>query len=419
MGRLAIRTALAARLSESPVLADLRRALALDPVNPSIYNHLGVISSFLPEQSTPGEGLQYLRQAVRLSPDEALYWLNLASACEAAGDFSCADEAFGHALALSPMVPRVQWMAANYYLRTERPAEARGRFRRLLGMGPEYIRPALQTCFRSFPDPELLVREVLPEGKEPMLKLALINLLSAQGEVDSAYRVWTLAMRDASPPAFAAIRPFLDSLIQSGRFAPAWTVWQNLIQTGVVRRPPAENPANRVFNGDFEQAPLNGGFDWTFREEPFLEVDAQSPAAPEGGRCLRLDFTVSHNEDYEPVSQFVPVAPEQSYTLTAYVRSESLTSDSGPRLRVLEAACPRCLDVSTESVVGTKDWSPTSVTFTTGSETRFVRLSVWRPRGRTFPMDISGRFWLDKVVLMPVNGRGAADSAIAPPAAPH
>ena len=113
------------------------------------------------------------------------------------------------------------------------------------------------------------------------------------------------------------------------------------------------------------------------------------------------------------------MAPQQSYTLTAYGRSESLTSDSGPRLRVLDAACPRCLNVSTESVVGTKDWSPATVTFTTGSETRFVRLSVWRPRGRTFPMDISGRSWLDKVVLVPVNDRGAADSAIAPPAAPH
>ena len=188
VGRLAIRTAMAARLSESLALSDLRRALALDPGNPVIYNRLGVASSFLQEQSIPSEGLPYLRRAVQLNPDETLYWLNLASACESAGDLSCADEAFGRALAASPMVPRIQWMAANYYLRTERAAEARARFRRLLGMGPEYTLPTLQTCFRSFPDPELLVREVLPEGKDPTPKLALVNFLSSQGEVDNAYQ---------------------------------------------------------------------------------------------------------------------------------------------------------------------------------------------------------------------------------------
>jgi len=419
VGRWAVRTALAARLSESLVLSDLRRALALDPDNPAIYNRLGISSSFLPEQATSLEGLQYQRQAVRLNPDETLFWLNLASACESAGDIACADEAFGRALALSPLVPRVQWMAANYYLRTDRLTEARARFRRLLGMGPWYLLPTLQTCFRSFPDPELLVREVLPEGSDPAPRLALVNLLSSQGDVDIAYRVWTLAMKDATPASFADVRPFFDGLLQSGRFVQAGAAWQDLIRTGVVHRPSAGNPANLVFNGDFEQAPLNGGFDWTFRDEPYLEVDSQSPAAPDGGRCLRLDFTVSHNEEHEPVYQFVPVAPRQAYTLTAYVRSEGLTSDSGPRLRVLDAVCPRCLEVATEPVVGTRDWSPVSLTFTTGNESRFVRLSVWRPRGRTFPMDISGRFWLDKVVLLPVNDRGAANSAGAPQAAPH
>ena len=419
VGRLAIRTAMAARLSESLALSDLRRALALDPGNPMIYNRLGVASSFLQEQSIPSDGLPYLRRAVQLNPDETLCWLNLASACELAGDLSCADEAFGRALAASPMVPRIQWMAANYYLRTERAVEARAHFRRLLGMGQEYAFPALRTCFRSFPDPELLVREVLPEGKDPTPKLALVNFLSSQGDFDNAYRVWTLAMKDASPPSFAAVRPFLVGLIQSGKFGDAWTVWQDLIRTGVVRRPPVGNPANLVFNGDFEQVPLNGGFDWMYGGQPYLGVDVQSSGASDGGRCLRLDFTVSHNADYEPVQEFIPVVPRQTYTLSAYVRAEDITSDSGPRLRVLDAACPRCLEVSTESVVGTRDWSPTSVTFSTGTETRFVRLSVWRPRGRAYPMDITGRYWLDKIVLFPVNDPGAPNPVVPPQGVPR
>jgi hypothetical protein len=37
--------------------------------------------------------------------------------------------------------------------------------------------------------------------------------------------------------------------------------------------------------------------------------------------------------------------------------------------------------------------------FSTGAETQAVRLSVWRPPSRTFPMEISGSFWLDGVSL--------------------
>jgi pentatricopeptide repeat protein len=219
-------------------------------------------------------------------------------------------------------------------------------------------------------------------------------------------------MKDISPPNFVALRPFFDGLILSGKFEQAWTVWQDLIRTGVVPRPSAGNQVNLVFNGDFEQAPLNGGFDWSYREQPYLDVDFQSVATSDRGRCLQLDFTVSHNVDYEPVYQFIPVAPRQTYMLTAAVRSEGITSDSGPRLRVLDAKCRGCVDVSTESVVGTRDWSPASITFTTGDETRFVQLSVWRPRGRTYPMDISGHFWLDKVVLLPAHGPGAQNSPV-------
>jgi hypothetical protein len=39
------------------------------------------------------------------------------------------------------------------------------------------------------------------------------------------------------------------------------------------------------------------------------------------------------------------------------------------------------------------------LTFTTGPETQTVRISIWRPRGRTFPMGISGTFWVDSVSL--------------------
>ena len=114
---------------------------------------------------------------------------------------------------------------------------------------------------------------------------------------------------------------------------------------------------------------------------------------------MRLDFTVGQNDEYEAVYQIVPVAPDEAYLLTAYTRSESIASDSGPRLRVLDLACPACLNVSSETTVGTTPWHAVSLMFSTGPHAQVVRVSVWRPRSRSFPTEITGTFWLDAVSL--------------------
>jgi hypothetical protein len=166
-----------------------------------------------------------------------------------------------------------------------------------------------------------------------------------------------------------------------------------------VKKPATGEPDNLIFNGDFEQVPLNAGFDWRTREVPYLSLAFPDSGAYRGSRCLRLDFTVGRNDESEAVYQFVPVVPYQGYSLTAYARSNNITSDSGPRLRVLDPACPACLDVSSETTVGTTPWHPVSLKFSTGDHAQVVRVSVWRPRSRTFPTAITGTFWLDTVSL--------------------
>jgi len=130
-----------------------------------------------------------------------------------------------------------------------------------------------------------------------------------------------------------------------------------------------------------------------------VSIDFFDKDAYRGTHCFRLAFTLKQNEDYESVIEFVPVLPGQSYAVTAYVRSRDITSDSGPRLRVLDPVRPSELDTSTDGTIGTTPWHQLKVTFTTGAETHAVRLSIFRPRSRAFPFEISGDFWLDEVRL--------------------
>jgi hypothetical protein len=108
---------------------------------------------------------------------------------------------------------------------------------------------------------------------------------------------------------------------------------------------------------------------------------------------------VPQNLEYEPAYQIIPVRPHRLYSLSAFVRSVDITSDSGPRLRVADPECPACLDVMTPASVESRSWHKVNVSFITGKEAEVLRVSVFRPRSRNFPMEISGEFWLDSVSL--------------------
>jgi len=398
------RIALAAQLGEFSNPAVLRRATTLDPANPKLHHRLGLIYAYSVEEINLAESLRHLRRATELQPHGARCWLDLAAVCESSGDAACAHAALAHALELRPRSPHFRWVAANVYLRLNRSEAAWPQFQRLLELSPGHAGTTFQLCLRASGDPQLVLEKVLPASPDPKLKLAYVNFLSTHGEVDFADRLWaeTVTVGSSLRFPFSLAQPYLHRLLELGRIRQAVSVWRDLERLGVIQRPAAEDRANLVFNGDFEQPPLNAGFDWRFRELPYVSTDFSNPAAQRGANCLRVDFTVKRNDDYVPVYQLVPLSANQTYLLTAHVRSSEITSDSGPRLRVHDAACPMCLDVSSDVTVGTTPWHPVSLTFTTGPQTQLVQLSVWRPRSRSFPTEIAGSFWLDAVSLRPV-----------------
>lgn len=397
-----LRIGLASVLAESAELADLRRASRLDPVNPELEHRLGQFYSYAQGALDPAEGVRHLERATELSPGKSSYWADLGSACESIGDRECADRSFERALALSPMTPHLYWANANYSVRAGRVETALPRLRRLLELDPGYAEPTFDLCLRVLDNPEIVFRQVLPAGRDARLGLAYAGFLATHGHADFSYQVWrqvreTLTTRASFP--LASAEPYLESLLELGRYSQALGVWQDLERLGLVTQPVAERGTNLVFNGGFERLPLNAGFDWRYREESHVSIDFSDSRAHEGTRCLALDYTLAANREDEPVYQIVSVAPGERYRLTAYVRSEDITSDSGPRLRVVSLECPSCLNVSSPATAGTTDWHPVELEFSTGAGTRFVRLSVWRPRSRAFPSNITGRFWLDAVSL--------------------
>ncbi len=371
-----------------------RLILALDSSDPQLQHRLGQVY----KETDPAESVRCLRRAADLSRYSRFYWSDLASACQSVGDTQCADEAAEHLLKLCPMVPYYHQLAAESYLRKNRINESVAQFRRLLELDPTYATDAWATL-GSVVDPDFIFQKVLAASVDSGVQVGYVDFLSAEGENDAAYRIWGFVAANPRRFPLSSVQPYLERLISLGRIEEAAHVWQDLQRPTIVKGPDVEEKDNLVFNGDFEQLPLNAGFDWRTGPANYLALDFAAPGAYQGARCLRVDFRVGRNSEYEPVYQIVPVHSNHTYSLKAYVRSQDITSTSGPCLRVSDTQQQGFADAISETTVGTTKWHPVSLSFSTGPETQSVRISLWRPRGRIFPMEISGSFWLDAVTL--------------------
>jgi hypothetical protein len=395
-GWLAVESLLAGMVSSFASPSTGRSLLAWDADDPRLEDQLGQVF----KDTDRGEGLRHLERATQLSPASRLYWSDLEVACEAAGDAKCTDQARVRLLQLCPMAPGYYWLEADSCLRTNRLDLAFAQYRRLLELDPSYA-ASVWSSLQDLHQPERVYKRVLADNPRTELKVGYVDFLSDQGDNETAFRIWRRLAEGSLSLPYSSAAPYLDRLIALGRINEAVNVWQDLERLGIVE--PGSQKGNLMFNGEFERPPLNSGFDWRIGNTTYLAVDFSAPLAHHGKHSLRIDFTVSRNDQYEPVYQIVPVLPRQTYTLEAYVRTQEITSDTGPGLRVHDLTSGGIPDAVSETAVGTTPWHLVRVSFTAGPHTQAVQVSFWRPRSRVFPTEIVGTAWLDAVSLRPEN----------------
>ena len=410
---VAARAALSAYRLDADSIADVQNALRWDPDNPDLVHRLGLVYTYDQMNLNTTESLKYLRQAVALNPRRWEFWSDLGTSCDFVMDTACSDEAFRRAWALNPMGPTLGWSLGNHYLLTDRPEKAFPFFRTLLGLSPDYLDPTFRLCLRATHDPELVYAEVLPHGKNGYDRFAFLNFLVSTGDYDSAIKIWRQMITGPDrSPSVSLVRPFLNSLTDNNRLPEATSVWNDLQRAGVIPSRTGLQGTNLLYNGNFATPPLNTGFDWRVSDSAEIVLDFSATPGFKNRHCLRVDFSVGRNADYTLVSQVVPVNPKTPYQLSAYVRSEDLTSDSGPRLRVTEVGCTGCVPMTSDSMRSTTSWHPVDVSFTTQAQTHAVVVSFWRPQTKAALGDITGTAWLDDVNLHAVDVSAAGANTV-------
>jgi len=335
--------------------------------------------------------LANFKRAVNLDPFEGRYWLDLAATYEVINEVGGSQQALEQALRAEPTSPSIAWESANFYLAQNDTSRALPLFRVAVEYGTrDTAAAALKLCWRATHSVSQIVSQALPPEPDPYF--VLLNILTGGGQSAPANELWHALIAQKLKFTVEQAFPYFDYLITTRQVDQAAEVWRSL---GQLDSDLLEDPQlNLISNGGFEGKYLNGAFGWRHKPYSQVSITLDTSAFHSGTRALRLLFTGPALSD-TGVYQYVPVRPNVTYRLSAFVRSEDIVSASGPRLVIQDSYSNQVL-VSTDDLLGTTGWRQQVVDFVTGPEARLITVRIMRVPGNPL---IKGTFWLDDVHL--------------------
>ena len=394
-----VKTYFAYRAGHTLTIDSLRLATRLNPRDSTYHVQLGRLYQYSIESPKPAEAIQQFQEAVKVNPYDPDAWINLAAAHEFQGDTSSAEEDLRHASTLAPNLPQFQWTIGNYFLLHGNTQEAFRHLKVVLAGSRQYDRTVFNVAWKASGNAEQILEELIPDRLPA--EFSYLNYLVAEQRFPEAKAVWQRIA--ATPETFKPQEAsgYIDTLVKTGRADAAYQVWAGLQGKGLIQPSPGGTNRNLITNGNFEDPLLNMGFDWRIRDVPGVYAGLDTATFHSPGHSLSVQFTGKQNLNYHQVFQFVRVSPNQAYELNAFMKTQEITSDSGPRLEVVDAYDPRALDKFTPAMTGTSGgWNPLNMEFKTGPKTQLILVLLVRsPSSADDDPGITGRVWLDDVQI--------------------
>ena len=99
--------------------------------------------------------------------------------------------------------------------------------------------------------------------------------------------------------------------------------------------------------------------------------------------------------------QWVPVEPSTNYQFQAYLKTENISTDSGPFLVLETIGVPpnEYWERSMDNQIGSNPWTLDHIDFRTGPNTRVIQVMLRRRFSTKFNNLMQGTVWLDNVSL--------------------
>jgi hypothetical protein len=339
------------------------------------------------------EAILTLQASARINPHSAHTWLALSRAYGVVGPTENQHQAIMEALAADPKDVDVEWDASMFLIQNGDVDGGLKLVRDVISNDRSKEVAGIQTAYRATGgDVERTLAAVPPTAPA---RLNFMRWLLDHDDASAADRVWPTVAEAEGKLQARDLFFYMDSLITRGQTERAKSVWATLLtrDPGIQRR---MEPGNLLVNGDFEDNLLNGGFCWHYTKTDGVSVTVDTSTFHGGTRALALQFDGDGISD-AGIYELVPVKPGTRYALRGFTHSEELESANGARLVVTDYYANKNLMLG-EEIFGSTSWRETSGEFTTGPETRMLKVSVVRAPsfGR-----VRGTLWLDDLRLEP------------------
>ncbi len=376
-----------------PSEENLLKAIRVGLPNPEPYYRLGLFYQWDIHHIDFRESARYFREAIERDPLEQEYWLQLAKILQRMGETTVSQRALENAVRVFPTGYRGRWMSANLFLQQGDLEKALPHFSYILAHYPNQSSPVYDVLEKAVNDSDFVLEEIVP--KDPSSFRQYLSYLCGMGDQEAARKAWAKRLSFGFQANREETVRFIEFLISQGEFKEALQVWRARFKEEGL--PPLAE-SDLITNGDFgKDEMLGGGFDWKIEKVPGTEVSFDPSVAFEGKRSLKIVFTGKENVDFYHVSQFVPLKSDTEYVLRANMKTQAVTTKSGPKIEVVGAG--QAFHAVSETLTGDNEWKRLIVSFRTPAQLQGGRVRVRREKTDKFDRYISGTVWLDHVSL--------------------
>ena len=269
---------------------------------------------------------------------------------------------------------------------------------RAIQSDPTFLTLAISRVWRSSRDVNILLDQVLPADADAYFQA--LDFFASIRKPDPALVVWGRLIALGKPIVLQRTFPFFDELILDDRSSDASRVWiEALTAAGLPHDPPLGH--SLIWNGDFARDFENGGLGWRWNAPAGAVIDFDTAPPPSGVRSVRLDFGGGSNLELTEPMQYVAVEPNRKYRFHAYMETDGITTESGMRFLITDPNHNDAVNLLTDNFTGSHKWTATDLDVTTGPETHFLLVRLYRSGSRLFENKLSGTVWLADVTLRP------------------
>jgi cytochrome c-type biogenesis protein CcmH/NrfG len=355
--------------------------------------------SFLPGDLE--DALHHYEEAVRLSPNDYRFWVDLGRTREELGDSVGGEKALRRAVELAPSYTYPHWYLGNLLLRAGRGEEAFAELRRAVETDPK-LRPQLfNVAWTLYGENIDEIRKAVGDAGDARAEFALYLL--GRGRDDDALSLWSSLKPAEKREQSNAGEAMMTSLLERKHYRAALSIFNDLNPGSDSAK--GLQPVNGGFENDIDARGANV-FDWSIKSDPQAQVAIDGSTWHSGARSLRILFKSSSTLSFNHVAQLVVVEPATQYHFECYARAKDLKSAGTPLIVITDATDgTTVLGVSQALAPGTYDWQPVTINFKTSPKTEAVTVRIDRATcGTDAVCPIFGMVWYDDFNLQSIGG---------------